>query len=97
MEGLIDKRLEQVSHRRAPVDEVLRLVDRYWSRHTGVECQALLCLVPTGWRGAELHLGEERLTAGEVGGEGAQTGRASQAAGAKPMAGDVGASGRFHP
>jgi len=35
LEGLIDKRLSQVSHRRAPVDEVMRLVDRYRSRHEG--------------------------------------------------------------
>ena len=35
LEGLIDKRLNQISHRRAPVDEVMRLVDRYRSRHEG--------------------------------------------------------------
>ena len=35
LEGLIDKRLNQVSHRRAPVDEVMRLVDRYRRRHEG--------------------------------------------------------------
>jgi transposase len=35
LQGLIDKRLNQVSHRRAPVDEVMRLVDRYRSRHEG--------------------------------------------------------------
>ena len=35
MEGLIDKRLNQVSHRRAPVAEVMRLLDRYRSRHEG--------------------------------------------------------------
>ena len=35
MEGVIDKRLNQVSHRRAPVDEVMQLVDRYRSRHEG--------------------------------------------------------------
>ena len=35
MEGVIDKRLNQVSHRRAPVDEVMRLVDRYRNRHEG--------------------------------------------------------------
>ncbi|MGH7261727.1 MAG: helix-turn-helix domain-containing protein [Nitrospiraceae bacterium] len=35
LDGLIDKRMEQVSHRRAPVDEVVRLVDRYRSRHSG--------------------------------------------------------------
>ncbi len=35
MDGLIDKRLNQVSHRRAPVDEVLRITARYRERHTG--------------------------------------------------------------
>ena len=29
LDGLLDKRLTQVSHRRAPVDEVVWLVDRY--------------------------------------------------------------------
>ena len=33
--GLIDKRLAQVSHRRAPVDEVMRLVNRFRNRHQG--------------------------------------------------------------
>jgi len=35
LEGLIDKRLEQISHRRAPVHEVLALTERYRSRHSG--------------------------------------------------------------
>lgn len=35
LEGLIDKRLEQVSARKAPVDEVMALVDRYQSRYRG--------------------------------------------------------------
>lgn len=35
LDGLADKRLTQVSHRRAPVDEVLALVDLYSSRHMG--------------------------------------------------------------
>ncbi len=33
LEGLIDRRLEQVSHRRAPVDEVMALTDRYRTQH----------------------------------------------------------------
>jgi len=33
LEGLIDKRLEQVSHRRAPVNEVVALTERYRRRH----------------------------------------------------------------
>lgn len=35
LEGLIDQRLEQASHRRAPVDEVMRVTEQYRSRHTG--------------------------------------------------------------
>ena len=35
LDGLADKRLTQVSHRRAPVDEVIALDDLYSSRHQG--------------------------------------------------------------
>ncbi len=35
LEGLIDRRIEQLSSRRAPVDEVMRLVTLYQSRHDG--------------------------------------------------------------
>lgn len=35
LEGLVDRRLEQVSHRRAPVDEVMRVTERYRARHLG--------------------------------------------------------------
>lgn len=35
LDGLLDKRLSQVSQRRAPADEVMRLVDRYRGRHRG--------------------------------------------------------------
>lgn len=35
LDGLIDKRLAQVSARKAPVDEVMALCDRYRSRHIG--------------------------------------------------------------
>jgi len=35
LEGLIDRRLEQVSHRRAPVDEVMAVQERYRSRYHG--------------------------------------------------------------
>jgi hypothetical protein len=34
LEGLIDRRLEQVSHRRAPVDEVIALTEQYRTRHS---------------------------------------------------------------
>jgi transposase len=35
LDGLIDQRLGQVSHRRAPVDEVMALTERYRTRHPG--------------------------------------------------------------
>lgn len=35
LDGLIDRRLEQVSNRRAPVDEVMALTERYRSHHQG--------------------------------------------------------------
>ena len=35
LEGLNDKRLTQASHRRAPVDEVMRLTQQYRSRYRG--------------------------------------------------------------
>src|SRR3989338_1653323 len=34
-EGLTDKRLNQISHRRAPVDEVFALTERYKNRYRG--------------------------------------------------------------
>jgi hypothetical protein len=35
LDGLIDKRIEQVSHRRAPVDEVMKLVGLYSTQYEG--------------------------------------------------------------
>ncbi|MFT4067611.1 helix-turn-helix domain-containing protein [Paraburkholderia sp.] len=35
LDGLIDKRLEQISHRRAPVDEVVKLVELYRRDYAG--------------------------------------------------------------
>ena len=35
LEGLIDKRISMVSHRRAPVDEVIEVTDTYRNRHLG--------------------------------------------------------------
>ena len=39
LDGLIDRRLSQVSHRRAPVDEVMALCDRYARRHLGLSAK----------------------------------------------------------
>ena len=45
LEGLVDKRLSQVSHRRAPVDEVMRLVGPLPDPAPGLEREALPRLV----------------------------------------------------
>ena len=35
LDGLIDKQLEQSSHRRAPAEEIVALTERYRKRHLG--------------------------------------------------------------
>ena len=59
LDGLLDQRMSQISHRRAPVDEVLRMVDRYRRRHEGWSAKHLLRLVSPGWRPAQLQLGAD--------------------------------------
>ena len=39
LDGLLDKRLTQASSRRAPVDEVIALVEQYEGRHRGWNVQ----------------------------------------------------------
>jgi len=39
LDGLIDRPIEQISSRRAPVDEVMQVVNRYQSRHDGWNVQ----------------------------------------------------------
>jgi len=64
VDGLIDKRLEQVSHRKAPVVEVMALVDRYRGATPGVEHQTLPRLVQERRWHAQLHLGQEPAARG---------------------------------
>lgn len=52
LEGLIDRRLMQLSHRRAPVDEVMRVTERYRERHTGWNARHFYVWYPQGWRAA---------------------------------------------
>ncbi len=59
LEALIDKRLEQVLHRRAPVEEVMAVQERYRSGHVGWNVRHLLQLVQAGWRHTQLYLGEK--------------------------------------
>jgi transposase len=57
LDGLIDKRLSQVSHRRAPVDEVLRLRERYTERYLGWNVKHFYSMVPARGRWAQLQTG----------------------------------------
>ncbi len=52
MEGLNDRRLTQASHREAPVDEVMKLTERYPEELSGLEREALLFLVYPGMAGS---------------------------------------------
>ena len=84
LDGLVDKRLGQVSARRAPVDEGGAHRGAVSGALRWVERGALLPLLPAPPRGgAQLHLGEEHVAARGAGGEGAGAGQAPRA----PLAG----------
>ena len=98
LDGLVDKRLGQVSARQAPVDEVMRTEALYRERYEGVEREALPQFLPSRARGeAQLHVGEEHASACRAGGEGAGSGQAPSAPGASAACGDDAAPGRFDP
>ena len=56
LNGLIDRRLEQVSLRRAPVDEVLAETERYRQRHLGWSIQRSRSADAVGQAGAARRL-----------------------------------------
>ena len=94
LDGLLDNRLSQVSHRRAPVDEVLRLVDRYRRRHDGWNVKHYYSWYRRDG-GQRSYSWVKKHVAGCQGGEeGGQARGASQTARAGPLAGDVAAPGR---
>ena len=64
LDGLIDKRLNQVSHRRAPVDEVLKLVNRYRSRHEDWSAKHPSTMLRTGFYARYRRDGGERSYTG---------------------------------
>jgi len=79
---LIDKRLEQVSHRRAPVDKVMALVERYRRQQAGWNVKPFHA---TQRGQAQLHLGQEPAARGRCGtkapGRGKHRKRRTRAAG----------------
>ncbi len=95
LEGLIDRRLAQVSHRRAPVDEVMALQDAYRRRHLGWSVKHFYAWYRRARRRpAQLYVGQERSAGGEAGRQGAGAGQEPQAARTFAVAGDDAAPGR---
>ena len=82
VDGLIDRRMSQVSSRRAPVDEVARMEALYKERYDGWVGGALPRALPgDARRGAVVHVDEEPAAGGRPGVEGARRGEAPQEAG----------------
>jgi hypothetical protein len=81
LEGLIDKRLEQVSQRRAPVDEVVAVTERYRRRHLGWNVKHFYAWYRReGW-GTQLQLGQEHAAEGGTGNQGSEGGYTPHAPG----------------
>ena len=94
LDGLLDKRLTQLSHRRAPVDEVLRLVDRYRRRHDGWNVKHYYSWYRRDGGQRSYSWVKNTLQAARVVKKAAKRGGASQTPGTGPLAGDVAAPGR---
>jgi transposase len=95
-DGLRDKRLTQASSRKAPGAEVQDVVERYRTRHKGWNVKHFF--VVSARRGdAKLHVGEDDVAGGGVGGKGQGEGGSSKEAGPKSLARDEVAPGRLDP
>ena len=97
IDGLRDRRLSGASHRAAPVDEVMRMVDRYRTRHEGWSVRHFYSWHRRDGGGAQLWLGEGQASAGGRRAQVEGPGQAPQASGAGALAGDAAASGRQQP
>ena len=96
LDGLLDKRMSQISHRRAPVDEVLRMVDRYRRRHEGWSVKHYYAWYRRDGGQRQLQLGADPSSGVRRGQPVAAAGGASQAPRAFAVAGDAVAPGRQH-
>ena len=83
LEGLIDQRLGQVSARRAPVDEVLRLVEQYRGRYVGWTVKHFYSEIPGTEGSALVQLRTLGAAAGTGGSKGAAARCPSPQAGAQ--------------
>ncbi len=98
MEGLLDKRLSQVSSRRAPVDEVLALEALYRERYDGWNVRHFHRFYRCEHGGQRSYSWvKSRLQASRLVAKGFQAGRSPQTPAAGALAGDDAAPGREHP
>jgi transposase len=94
LDGLIDKRLSQVSHRRAPVDEVLRLKERYTERHLGWNVKHFYSWYRREGGGRSYSWVKNTLQATGLVSKAEQAGRSPQTKGPRALAGYDAAPGR---
>ncbi len=92
LNSLADKRLSQVSKRKAATGEIGALIALYQSRFLGMESQALLWPLPAPAGGAwtassQLHLGQERLARRQPGAQDARAGKHHKKRDPKPLVG----------
>ena len=97
LDGLIDKRLSQVSQRRAPVDEVLRLTERYQRYHLGWNAKHFYAWYQKDGGGRSYTWVKSRLQEAGLTERLPETRRASQETGTRPLAGHDDPPGRQYP
>jgi len=95
MEGLSDKRLTQVSHRRAPVDEVMQVLGTYRERYGGWNIKYFYGFYRRMHAGVRSYSWVKN-TLQEAGLVNKVSGSTSQTASAGPGGRDDAASGRQH-
>ena len=95
LQGLIDRRLEQVSHRRAPVDEVMQVTERYRARHMGWNAKHFYAWYRRMVESTATP-GSRASARGRIDTEVLWTRQASQAAGTRCLAGADDTSGWQH-
>ena len=98
LDGLVDKRLSQVSARRAPVDEVVRTEALYRERYDGWNVAHFYSFYRRRHGGERSYTWvKSTLQRAGAGGEGAGAGQAPASARACAACGDDAAPGRFDP
>lgn len=89
LDGLVDRRLNQVSHRRAPVDEVLAVEEMYRSRYDGWNAKHFFSWYKRQGGNRSYTWAKKSAPRGETEAQGPEEGGASKAPRALSSAGDA--------